>query len=95
MKRFDALYPRDSEDEVGEVVPREAVDPENEFSVESTEYLIQKFLISLDYSSNIFLSSPNEMLEEDEDGKSFQGTPYAFDIEIDRKSRQKKGLGSQ
>jgi hypothetical protein len=82
MKRLEALYPRDPEETLGEVVPREALDPDFDFNVEQTETLINQFLSRLDYRSNPFLNSPEKMLEE-----GFEGTPYAFNIEEDRKAR--------
>ena len=87
LKRFEALYPRDPEDELGDAVPRQAVDPDYHFKIEQTEYLIQNYLAGLDCDSNIFLSSSEEMLEDFGDALTFTGTPYVFDIERDRKVR--------
>ncbi len=87
LDRFEALYARDPEDEMGDVVPRQAVNPEFDFHVEQTEALINQFLGSLDYRANKFLSSPEEMLESEELLMRFQGTPYVFDIELDRRTR--------
>jgi len=89
MKRFESLYPRDPEDELGDVVPREAIDPKFDFKVERTEALINRFLASLDYHTNIFLTSPEDMLEsDDEEEEGFKGTPYVFDMEADREARR-------
>lgn len=88
LDRFDALYPRDIEDELGDVVPRQAGDPEFDFRVEQTEALVNEFLAQLDHRANIFLSSPEGMLEPDDEGRRFRGVPYRFDIEADRLVRQ-------
>jgi hypothetical protein len=82
LERFRLLYPRNPQDQLGDVVPRQAVDPELDFKVDQTEALINKFLASLDYRSNPFLSSPEGMLEE-----GFPGKPYVFDMEADRHLR--------
>lgn len=82
VERLEALYPRDLEETLGEVVPRQALDPDFDFKAEQTESLINQFLRSLDYKSNPFLNFPEKMLEE-----GFEGTPYVFDIEKDRKAR--------
>lgn len=88
LKRFEAIYRRNPEDELGDVVPRQAVDPEVDFKIEQTESLINEFLSRLDHRSNPFLSSPEGMLEHFEGEEDFQGTPYVFSIEVDRKSRR-------
>jgi hypothetical protein len=88
LTRLASLYPRNPEDPLGDVVPREAVDPEYDFHVEQTEALINHFLRSLDYSTSIFLSPPEAMVKHyDEDDEGFDGTPYVFDIEADRRAR--------
>jgi hypothetical protein len=90
LDRFESLYPRQPEDELGDVVPRQAVDPEVDFKVEQTEALVNQFLASLDYKSNPFLSPPEAILEgEPEFYEPFQGKPYVFDIEVDRQVRRR------
>jgi hypothetical protein len=79
--RLEALYPHNPEDKLGEVVPREAVDPHYEFQLAQTESLINRFLATLD-RSNPFLNSPDKMHEQ-----GFVGTPYVFNIEEERESR--------
>jgi hypothetical protein len=88
LKRFDSLYPRDKEDPLGDVVPREAVDPAYHFKVSDTEALINQFLSSLDRRSNKFLSDPKGMLEKLDDDPGFDGKPYVFAIEHDRATRR-------
>jgi hypothetical protein len=83
MERLEALYPSDPQDKLGEVVPRQALDPDFDFRLGETESLINRFLASLDYRANPFLNSPEKMLEQ-----GFEGTPYVFDIEKDRQSRR-------
>ncbi|HEY7209434.1 MAG TPA: hypothetical protein VH477_04110, partial [Bryobacteraceae bacterium] len=90
LARLEGLYPRDPRDQLGDVVPREALDPDVDFRVEDTERLINRFLAGLDYRSSPFLSSPGGMLEPDDAGESFNGTPYVFDMVADRQSRLSK-----
>ena len=82
LNRLKKFYPLNLEETLGEVVPREALDPDFNFSPEFTEKLINKFLGSLDYKTNPFLNSPEEMIS-----LKFEGTPYKFDIEKDRLDR--------
>jgi hypothetical protein len=83
MGRLERLYPLDPEDQQGDVVPREALDPAFDFHIEQTEALVNKFLASLDPRKNMFLSPAKRMIEE-----GFPGTPYVFDLEQDRKLRR-------
>jgi hypothetical protein len=82
MARLQSLYRRDPLETLGEVVPREALDPQYPFAIEQTEPLINRFLSTLDYRSNPFLASPEAMLAE-----GLEGTAYAFSIQQDRKER--------
>jgi hypothetical protein len=95
LERFCSLYPRNREDPLGDVVPREAVDPEFNFRVEQTPALINAFLSRLDCHVNVFLSPPEGMLQHFEDGEDFHGKPYAFDIEIDRQARRDRKTRGQ
>jgi hypothetical protein len=89
LHRFSAIYPRDPRDPLGDVVPREAIDPEFDFRVEDTEALINQFLANLDYKSNKFLSPPEGILKHFDDGEDFRGEPYRFSIVTDRESRRR------
>jgi hypothetical protein len=82
MTRLQNLYPLNSEEKLGEVVPQEALDPTLDFQIEQTEPFVNRFLRSLDYRTNPFLNSPEQMLD-----RGFKGTPYVFNIEEDRKAR--------
>lgn len=82
LARLETLYPLDPEERLGEVVPREALDPDFAFSLEMTKPLINRFLSGLSPEKNPLLNSSEEMLEE-----GFEGTPYVFDIEKDRQLR--------
>ena len=82
VDRLEKFYIEDPEETRGEVVPREAMDPDFLFNVNQTEGLINRFLFRLDYKVNPFLNSPEDMME-----LHFEGTPYKFDIELDRKNR--------
>jgi hypothetical protein len=88
LRRFEQLYPRDPSDPLGDVVPKEAVDPRVEFHAEFTETLVNQYLATLDVSRNMFLSTPDGMRAHIEGEQDFQGTPYAFDIALDRKVRR-------
>jgi hypothetical protein len=83
MKRLETLYPRNLLDTLGDVVPRQAVDPGFAFQPEHTESLFNEFLARLDYRKNPFLNNPNKMLQD-----GFEGTPYVFDLERDRLRRK-------
>lgn len=89
ISQLESHYRRDPEDELGDVVPRQALAPRSDFKLEQTETFVNSSLKCLNYRSNIFLSPPDGMLEpfaEDEvDG--FKGTPYIFRLEEDRKFR--------
>jgi hypothetical protein len=89
LAQFESIYPRKPGDELGDVVPRQAVDPEFDFKVEQTETLMNHFLETLDYHSNMFLSSPEGMREKFEGEESFQGTPYVYSMEADRREHTK------
>jgi hypothetical protein len=88
--RLEQLYPRNLQDPIGDVVPREVIDPDSDFQVELTEHLINRFLSSLDHRSNIFLSSPEGMLEHFDGSADFKQTPYVFSMDADRKARRDK-----
>jgi hypothetical protein len=87
LKRFESLYVRNSLDLLGDVVPRQAIDPAYDFHVEETEALINDFLANLNYRNNPFLSPPEGMLEHFDGEEDFKGRPYFFDIEEDRRTR--------
>ena len=81
-------YPRNPKDKQGDVVPRQVLNLGCSFNVNDTELLINNFLKKLDYHSNEFLSTPSGMKElYDDEEEGFIGTPYLFDLELDRRSR--------
>jgi len=82
LERLDRLYRLDPAETIGDVVPREAFDPNADFKPEQTEHMVNQFLAGLNYHENALLNSPTTMLE-----KGFQGTPYQFNIEKDRQNR--------
>jgi hypothetical protein len=82
LERFTRLYPIDPNEKLGEVVPWQALESREDFNPENTEALINQFLARLDWNTNPFLNSPQKMLR-----RGFKGTPYSFDIELDRKAR--------
>lgn len=85
MERLKRLYQLDPEEKLGEVVPRQALDPDFDLKVDQTESLINRFLSGLDHKINPFLNSPEKMLKE-----GFMGTPYVFNVEDDRRKRFEK-----
>ena len=86
LQRLEATYPVASGDELGDVVPREALDPGAEFHVDRIEALVTAFLAGAN-RANAFLSDPAGMLEPIEDDADFPGTPYIFSLEEDRAAR--------
>jgi hypothetical protein len=82
LERLEALYLLDSDETLGEVVPREALDPERDFDPRQTEVLVSDFLTRLSREDNPFLLSPSEML-----ARGFPGVPYLFSAEADRELR--------
>jgi hypothetical protein len=82
MARLEFYYQRQTDETLGDVVPREALDPNFDFNPERTQFLIDRFLADLSRRTNPFLSSPEKMLEG-----GFVGTPYVFDMEADRQYR--------
>ena len=82
VQRLEQLYPFDEDDPTGNVVPREALDPEFEFEPAMTSDLVNRSLANLDYDSNRFLRAPDEMRARD-----FSDTPYEFTMEADRIAR--------
>lgn len=82
VERLERLYPFDAADPMGDVVPREAMDPAVEFDASMTEELVDRFLRGLAPGANRFLASPAELRE-----REFQGQPYRFDIQRDRFER--------
>jgi len=82
MVRLESLYPRDPSETLGEVVPRVALDPEQSFTIEMTEPLINRFLADIDIRTNPFLASPESLVTN-----GFDGTPYQFRLQGDRTAR--------
>lgn len=82
LERLEVLYPFDPDESLGDVVPREALDPERTFDPHQTQVLVANLLSDLSRSDNPFLLTRQEMLE-----RGFQGVPYLFDIQADRDRR--------
>lgn len=79
LLRLERLYPYDEDDPMGDVVPREAMDPDFDFRPEMTQDLVQAYLNKLNPSTNQFLLTPEQMIED-----GFKGKPYKFDMEEDK-----------
>jgi hypothetical protein len=79
VRRLEQLYSYDKGDPMGDVVPREALDPDLDFQPEMTEALIRGYLRGVNPALNRFLANPTKMRE-----RGFPGTPYEFDIAQDR-----------
>lgn len=82
MSRFQRIYKRNPDDILGEVIPREALDPNFDFDENQTEVLVNQFLAGLDYRSNPFLNSPERMIH-----RGFEEFPYVFNSEKERIKR--------
>jgi hypothetical protein len=87
LDRLEAIYPIEVDDELGDAIPRPAIDPEFPFRLDESEVLINRFLSSLDYRSNKFLSTPEGMLNSESE-LAFTGVPYEYRLEEDRRARQ-------
>jgi len=85
LDRLKTLYPFDSQDTLGGVVPREALDTGRPFLVDETETLINRFLASVDHLNNPFLNPPQEMLK-----RGFSTTPYVFNNQEDMRVRREQ-----
>lgn len=88
--RLESLYPRIPGDEFGDVVPRQALDIDQNFNPQSTEELVNTFLSRLNPEKNRFLSPPKDILDVTWEGPveeappDFIQTPYRFNLEADR-----------
>jgi hypothetical protein len=77
LTRLSQLYPlrdgAETDPTVRQGIPvlQEIFDSAFEFRVEMTGDLLRDFLLSLDYSNNPYLRSPEEMTK-----MGFEGTPY-------------------
>jgi hypothetical protein len=94
LRRLESLYLRQGSDPLGDPVPQQALNPSSEFEVGETEGLLNKFLSSLDFRTNPFLSTPEGMLEHFEGDPDFVGTPYSFDLQQDRQARRMRIKGA-
>jgi hypothetical protein len=90
LKRMEQKFPRIEGDLLDDVVPREFFDPDTEVQPEDTEMLINRFLATLDPLQNPFLNTPERMIEE-----GFKGTPYRFNLSLDRERRKTVGTGRE
>lgn len=70
-ERMGQLHPRTSEDPNGIPVPREALDPDFSYRPEMASELVVEFLAKLDFKTNPYLQTPQEMKQA-----GFEGTPY-------------------
>lgn len=82
LERLQALYRRNPEETLGEVIPREVLDPDRPFDPSQTETLINTFLSSLPAGDNPFMLTGGELAK-----RGFGGVPYRFDIDADRDQR--------
>jgi hypothetical protein len=82
LERLERFHPFSDQDPLGDVVPNEALNPNCDFKPEIIGELIQAYLSKLNPCENQFLRTTEEMLE-----LGFRGTPYRFDLEADRITR--------
>jgi hypothetical protein len=83
LDRLEALFGWNSEDPLGDPVPRQALDPDVNFDVSQIGPLVREYLSQLNPEENALLASPEQMREW-----GFSGTPYAFDLDDDRRTRR-------
>ena len=81
--RLIALFPRSTEDEIGDAVPREALDLSRDFDTGEIEPLVNRLLRDLDYHDHPFLASPEDLARA-----GFRGRPYVFEVSRDRVERK-------
>jgi len=74
--------PRDLEDTLGDVVPREFFDSTETFSAELVESLTRSFMESLSPRRNPFLHDAQELVE-----LHYDLPPYTYDLALDREDR--------
>lgn len=81
VERFEKLYPKIEDDDIweegppfGVPVPREALDLSVPFDPNNGPALIDRFLKSLNFNQNPFLSGPNDVLN----APGFNGIPYEY-----------------
>jgi hypothetical protein len=79
MKRTAA---RAEGDLLGDVVPRDFFDPGLRLPLEDLQATVNQFLMALIPAENPFLNTTQRMREE-----GFEGTPYTFDLSLDRERR--------
>jgi hypothetical protein len=58
LDRLSKLYPVNPDDKLGAPIPREAYDPTFDFKIEMTDDLVGKYIQSLDFSKNPYLTKP-------------------------------------
>lgn len=83
LVRMAEGFPREENDLLGDVVPREFFYPDRETLPRETEALTNRFLRTLDPAENPFLNTPERLLEE-----GLLEVPYVFDINLDRHRRK-------
>lgn len=88
LERLELLYPRDFDEDPGDVIPREALDPSHDVNIENAETMINQFLSKLDSKNNYFLKTSDDILHsKDMEDTPFIGIPYVYNLDIDRENR--------
>ena len=82
LSRLETYYRLDPMEKLGEVIPREAIDPDRSFDPSQTEALVRLQLNRSLAVPNRFLHKPESMADA-----GFSGEPYAFDIQAERQRR--------
>lgn len=90
LDRLEKGCPLVRGDELGDVVPRAALDPLVPFDASLIEAAMDEFLGSLVPACNPFLSDVPGMMQhiEDDTEPDFPGTPYRFSLALDRELRK-------
>jgi hypothetical protein len=96
LDRLQKTCPLVPGDEVGDVVPRSALNPSEPFEARRIQELVDGFLRHLDPNANPFLSDVEGMMQhiEDDEEPDFPGTPYRFSLALDREVRKAAAAGS-
>jgi len=88
LQRLSASCRRDYDDDPGDPIPREALDPQIPFDPDASETQINRFLASLESARNPFLRSAADMQAGNDEFDAFAGQPYTFDLNDDRAQRR-------
>jgi hypothetical protein len=73
IKRLSATHSDEDDTTRDLLAPREALDPEFDYSPDQAPQLVSQFLAKLDCRKNPYLATPEQMKKG-----GFKGTPYTY-----------------